>query len=393
MREVQELQRRLQLCEQQLAISIDHAPIGMTIVDNDNRLVRVNSALCQFLGYTEQELLDCDWHELTHPDDVAIGATEIAELFAGERASFAVEKRYIRADGRPVWAQVNVSLLRDADGLPLFRLTQHVDIDARKQQEQHLRELNDAQQAVATEMRRIAELKSVFLDAISHELRTPLTVIRGAAETLQARRPDLEPSVRHRLEDRLVSHANRLGELVEELTELRRFNDRTVAFTPEPIDVADVLRRIVDTSPVGARTHLTVAPDLLAHSDPRYLELIARNLLSNIHKYAPAGPVTVRAMPLPGGGLRLDVIDQGPGIPTRDRHAVFEPFYRAAPDHPHPGTGVGLSLVARTAALHNGNAWLEDTDHGTHVAVALPDLPRPVATVQPSGSAPASLGT
>ena len=392
MREVEDLRRRLQLCEQQLAISIDHAPIGMSIVDNDNRMVRVNGALCRFLGYTEQELMDRDWHELTHPDDVTIGASEIAELFAGERAAFAVEKRYLRADGRPVWAQVNVSLLRGPDGAPLFRLTQHVDIDARKQQEQHLRELADAQQAVAAELRRVAELKSVFLDAISHELRTPLTVIRGAAETLQARRPDLEPSVRRRLEDGLVDHANRLAELIVELTELRRFNDHTVAFTPEAIDVADVLRRVVDTSPVGVRTELTVAPGLLVYSDPRYLELIARNLLSNIDKYAPAGPVAVRATPLSGGGLRLDAIDQGPGIPAEDRQAVFEPFYRAAPDHPHPGTGIGLSLVARTAALHHGTAWLNDTDRGTHVTVALPNLPRPVATVPPGGTAPVSLG-
>lgn len=383
MTEVEELRRRLQLCEQQLAISMDHAPIGMSIVDNDNRMVRVNTALCRFLGYTEQELLDRDWHDLTHPDDVAIGAREIAALFAGERAAFSVEKRYIRADGRPVWAQVNVSLLRDPDGVPLFRLTQHVDIDARKQQEQHLSELAGAQQAVATELRRVAELKSVFLDAISHELRTPLTVIRGAAETLQARRSDLEPSVRQRLEDGLVSHADRLGELVEEVTELRRFNDHTVAFTPEPIDVADVLGRVVDASPVGSRTQLMVAPDLLVHSDPRYLELIARNLLSNIDKYAPAGPVSVRAAPLSGGGLRLDVIDEGPGIHAEDRQGVFEPFYRAAPDHPRPGTGIGLSLVARTAALHDGNAWLEETDRGTHVAVTLPDLPQPSTAFPP----------
>lgn len=384
--EVEELRRRLLLCEQQLAISMDHAPIGMTVVDNDNRMVKVNAALCRFLGYSEAELLGCDWRDLTHPDDVTIGATELAELFAGERSAFAVEKRYVRADGRPVWAQVNVSLLRDPDGAPLFRLIQQVDIDARKEREQHLLQVADAQQATVTELQRLDEMKSVFLDAISHELRTPLTVIRGAAETLQSLGSDLEPEVRSGLQDGLVSHARRLGELVEDLTEVKRLNDGMAVFAPEPVEVADVLLGVVHASPVGSRTQLEAATDLVVQTDRRYLELIVRNLLSNVDKYAPTGPVTVRATPLPGGGLRLDVIDRGPGIPPGDRHAVFEPFYRAGIAHPHPGTGIGLSLVGRSAALHGGHAWLEDTDQGTHVAVTLPVLPRPVATVEPGAT-------
>lgn len=373
--ELEDLRARLRLCEQQLAISMDRAPIGMAIVDAEDRLIQVNEALCRFLGYARSDLLRHSWRDLTHPDDLSVGAQEIASLFAGERSSFAVEKRYLRADGQHIWAEVNIALLRDDAGTPLFRVTQWVDISDRKDHEQHLRKVADAERAVAEELRRLDDVRNNFLDAVSHELRTPLTVILGISDTLQQRRTQLEVADRIRLEDAIVGQAHRLSELLEGLMELQRPGDGEGLRDTEPVDTVAAIRHVVAASPVADRVRLSAPAELVLRTDPHRLALIMRNLLSNVEKYAPVGSVTVRIAPLDGGGLRLDVIDEGPGIPAGEREAVFTPFHRCALQHHAPGTGIGLSLVARFAHLHGGAAWVEDTDAGAHIAVTLPDRP------------------
>lgn len=379
MSELEDLRSRLRLCEQQLAISTDQAPIGMAIVDDEDRLVQVNESLCRLLGFSRSDLLGRKWKDLTHPDDLTVGATEIASLFAGERSSFAVEKRYRRADGQQVWAEVNIALLRDEDGTPLFRLTQWVDISDRKELEQHLRQAADAERAVADELRRLDDIKNNFLDAVSHELRTPLAVIRGVGDTLQQRRTQLRGVDRIRLEDAIVSQAHRLSDLLEGLMELQRPGHGEGLPETEPVDAVAAIRHVVEASPVAARVQLSAPEELVMRTNRHRLALIVRNLLSNVAKYAPLGPVMVRVAPLDGGGLRLDVIDDGPGIPVGEREAVFKPFHRSALHHPAPGTGIGLSLVARFADLHGGSAWVEDADVGAHIVVMLPDHPSPAA--------------
>lgn len=378
--ELESLRARLRMCEQQLAISMDHAPIGMSVVDNDDRMVRVNEALCRFLGYSEADLLGRTWKELTYPADQAVGATEIAALFAGERSTLALEKRYLRADGQPVWAQVNVALIRDERGEPLFRVTQQVDISERKEREQHLQWVADAERAVADELRHLDDIKNNFLDAVSHELRTPLTVIRGIAETLQHRRAELDAADRIRLEDAIASQAHNLSDLIEGLMELQRLSHGEGMLEPGPVEAVDAIRHVLEGSAVASRAHLSAPAELVVRTDRHRLDLIVRNLLGNVAKYAPVGPVTIAAAPLSGGGVRLDVSDHGPGIPVNDRKAVFKAFHRVALHHPTPGTGIGLSLVARFAELHGGQAWVEDSEVGAHIVVTLPDLPSAAET-------------
>jgi len=380
--EVERLRAQLRLSERQLEVSFDHAPIGMSLVDHEDRMVRVNAAMCRLLGRTEGELLTCSWKEMTHPDDLRIGAQEIQELFAGQRDSFAVEKRYLRGDGRVVWVQVNVALIRDDDGTPLFRLTQHVDLDDAKERERQLERVAEAERASAEELRRLDEIKNAFLDAVSHELRTPVTVVCGMAETLQRLRGALQPTERARLEDSLTEQSRRLARLLDDLLDVGRLHQGKGMLAAEHVDVVPLVREVIDASSGRSRTCLDAPPSLEVRTDPKRLTVIVDNLLNNADKYAPSSPVTVRLSARAPGGLCLEVIDHGPGIDADERERVFEPFYRGVLDHPQPGTGIGLSLVARFAALHGGDAWIEDTDWGTHVVVTLPKLPdEPAAAI------------
>ncbi|MHB1055977.1 MAG: PAS domain S-box protein [Thermoleophilia bacterium] len=118
----------------------ENAPIGLGVVGLDDRLQRVNPALCDFLGYTEDELLARTVSEITHPDDRQLEASNKSAILDEGQKSFQMEKRYLHADGRIVWGQLSVSPLRDDEGNITYFLGQLEDINARKQAEDELKE-------------------------------------------------------------------------------------------------------------------------------------------------------------------------------------------------------------------------------------------------------------
>jgi len=133
----------------------------------------------------------------------------------------------------------------------------------------------------------------------------------------------------------------------------------------EPTDLTALVRQVMvdDGLEEGGRIDVDVAP-LVADVDAGKVERIVDNLLANAVKHTPAGtPIWLRIEACPGGVL-LVVEDAGPGIPRELAAGIFEPFYQGPGDRPSPGTGIGLSLVAKFAELHGGRAWVEDRPGG-----------------------------
>jgi PAS domain S-box-containing protein len=104
------------------------APIGMALTTPAGRLVQVNRALCDILGYAEADLVGRPFAQITHPDDEGIDAGHAARLLAGERGAYQVEKRYLRKDGRVAWGRLSASLVRDEAGTPVYVVAQIQDI-------------------------------------------------------------------------------------------------------------------------------------------------------------------------------------------------------------------------------------------------------------------------
>lgn len=125
--------------EQQFRSAFDDAAIGMSIATLNFRLLRVNAAHSEMLGYSEEELLKTDFRTRIHPDDLAPNDQLRADLFAGRINSYAVERRYIHKLGHIVWCIVTVSLVRDAHGRPQYFVGQMQDISERKRAESQLR--------------------------------------------------------------------------------------------------------------------------------------------------------------------------------------------------------------------------------------------------------------
>ena len=126
--------------DQQFSNAFEHAAIGMALITVDSRRLRVNSAFCQMLGYSEAEMLSLTIQEITHPDDVEWDVLQRKRAVAGEIETYQWEKRYIHKSGRIVWAYLSCSLVRDADRRPLHFILQIQDITERKEAERILRE-------------------------------------------------------------------------------------------------------------------------------------------------------------------------------------------------------------------------------------------------------------
>jgi PAS domain S-box-containing protein len=130
----------------------EEAAIGMALMDMDGNLLDANPALQKMLGYSKEELAHLSYKEYTHPKDSPTSARLFRELAEGKRDSYSREKRYIRKDGRVVWGQVTVSLLRGAGGEPHFTIVMTEDITQRKQAEEEIRTYQGKLQSLASEL-------------------------------------------------------------------------------------------------------------------------------------------------------------------------------------------------------------------------------------------------
>jgi PAS domain S-box-containing protein len=118
--------------------SFEQAPIGMSIIGLDGRYARVNDAFGALVGYSQKQLTGQSRERITHPDDLAGDELARSVLLAGDATSDRREKRYVHALGHVIWAAVSVTLIRDADGLPLYFISQVQDVSERRSYERQL---------------------------------------------------------------------------------------------------------------------------------------------------------------------------------------------------------------------------------------------------------------
>ncbi len=124
--------------EDRFRSAFDNAPIGMALVSPEGRFIKVNRALCDLTGYSETDLLIRTFQAITHADDLNADLAHVQDVLADRRRSYQMEKRYHHADGHIIWVTLSVSLVRDADGEPLYFISQIEDISNRKRRERAL---------------------------------------------------------------------------------------------------------------------------------------------------------------------------------------------------------------------------------------------------------------
>lgn len=191
----------------------------------------------------------------------------------------------------------------------------------------------------------------------------------------------------------MAFNARKLDRLLKDLLDIDRLNRGIVEPQYRTVDAAALTRRSVESlDALDDRVIEVEAQPLVLTVDPPKLERIIENLVTNAVRHTHAtSRIWVKLEPSEGGAV-LSVEDDGPGVPSDLHNAIFEPFRQGPTASPHsPGTGVGLSLVAKFAELHGGRAWVEDRPGGgAAFRVFLPSAPGADPGATPDGEAFAS---
>jgi two-component system, OmpR family, phosphate regulon sensor histidine kinase PhoR len=231
-----------------------------------------------------------------------------------------------------------------------------------------------------SELRRLELVRTEFVANVSHELRTPLTAIQGYLETLLGGALE-EPEHARRFLEVAFRHTERLGRLLNDLTDLSNIElgKVTLNVTPTPLrPVVDSVLEIVAAKARDGGVEVSAdAPEsLTVHADHDRLAQILINLVDNAVKYTrPGGRVAVRARALDSERVELSVSDTGVGIPHADLPRITERFYRVdkARSRELGGTGLGLAIVKHLVHAHGGELAIEsEEERGTTVRFTLP---------------------
>ncbi len=213
------------------------------------------------------------------------------------------------------------------------------------------------------QLEELSRMQRRFVSDVSHELRTPLTTVRMAADVIHEARVDFDP-VTARSAELLGDQLDRFESLLSDLLEISRFDAGAAALEAEPIDLRQVVRRVIGgAEPLAERkgTRIRVVGDeqpVIAEADARRVERVLRNLVVNAVEHGEGRDVVVR-MGVAGGAVAVAVRDYGVGLKPGEATRVFNRFWRADPARARTtgGTGLGLSIAVEDARLHGG--WLQ----------------------------------
>jgi two-component system phosphate regulon sensor histidine kinase PhoR len=238
-----------------------------------------------------------------------------------------------------------------------------------------------------TEIRQVERMKTAFVSTVSHELRTPLTSIKGFISTLLDDVDGLyDDETRREFYEIIDQECDRLTRLISDLLNVSRIESgRALDMQLSEVDLHKVVGRVLQAQQQYTNRHRLineVPPDFpLIEADSDKVYQVIDNLIGNAIKYAPEGGDVRVAAEDEGGTVRLDITDQGLGIPERHRDKIFERFHMVDDDIDHKaikGTGIGLYLVRHLTRAHGGDVWLSwsEVGKGSTFSVRLPKVAR-----------------
>jgi PAS domain S-box-containing protein len=359
--------------------TFDAAPVGIVHVGLDGQWLRVNQRLCDLLGYSREELQSVAVQQLVQLEDVAGEAESFRQMAAGTLDRHVVdEKRYRRRDDTFVWARVNMSVHRDAEGQPQHFISVIEDITERRTLEAQVRQAN--------KMDAIGRLAA----GVAHDFNNLLTVIIGFAELVTA---DVATT---------DQHSNDLGEIIKAAQRASGLTKQLLAFSRQqvlravPLDVNGLITEM--TGMLGRligeniEVALVLAPHLSpALADRGQLEQVVMNLVVNAKDAMPGGgSLTIETTDvelenssvheeavMQGNYVMLAITDTGSGMTKETQRRLFEPFFTTK--ETGKGTGLGLSTTYGIVKQSKGYIWVNsEPGRGTTFQVYLPRSNRDV---------------
>lgn len=275
---------------------------------------------------------------------------------------------------RQGWLDVTWQPVRNRAGRVVGVLATAIDVSEHVQARHGL-------EATRAELRRALEVRDEFLSIASHELRTPLTALQlqlqAALRWVERAGAVGEAGLGRKLQI-ARRQTERLATLVDGLLDVSRISLGRLALEPEPLDLAAVVRAVVErhtaqAQAAGCSLALEAGEAVAGQWDRSRMEQVVANLVTNAIKYGRSeAPIEVSVAAHDGAAL-LAVRDHGRGVAPRDRARIFAPYERADEAQAHKSLGLGLAIVREIASAHRGSVRLESpADGGSRFVVELP---------------------
>ncbi len=365
------------------AAMFERMPHGIMLIDPQRRILAVNRAFTAMFGYGAHEVVGRETSFLyADPADYSgTGAGRFEQAMQGHSSIFEVS--YLRKDGSAFWAESSGVRVDALDGTPAGVIGLHLDISARHDAEERLRnsraELEVLVQQRTTELAAAnAELarkaeeadaasraKSAFLANMSHEIRTPMNAIIGLTHLLA--RDTRDPLQRERLA-KVDGAAKHLLRIINDILDLSKIEAGKMVLLNADFSLDEVLSgafQMVSGMAHDKGLELVLDTDHLPshlHGDATRLSQALINLLANAVKFTERGWVRLHGLlqgdDSHGVQVRFEVQDTGPGIDAARQAELFAPFEQAdtSASRRHGGTGLGLALTRHMARLMGGDA-------------------------------------
>lgn len=355
----------LDLVTRQIRVIVGSAIEGIVVLDAENRLVLANRSFANTFGMPDPEILERkDWSavresaavEFADRDDFFNLLGEVSNNH--EAAIAAADVRIIAPVERTL--SMSSSPVNDAAGQYVGRLFLFRDVTSERSAE---------------------EAKTDFVSMVSHELRTPLTSIVGYVELLLEGAGGPQPAEATRMLEIVKRNGNRLARLVADILDLSRIDNARFDLEPGPVDVGMLISEIAESMSaefIAKEQTITLKFQSgmpLAFVDKIRMGQIFSNLLSNAHRYTPAGgSITVTAS-ANESGFTVAVKDTGVGIRAEDQPKLFQRFARINRNGARPSgsTGLGLAITKALVELHGGTISVASSaGKGSTFTVSIP---------------------
>lgn len=346
------IEKKLEESRQLLINAMDNAPIGMILIDLNGTYHQVNPAFCKLTGYTEDELNQMVFSEITKEEDKANGLEIFNKLMSGQIKNAAFEKSYIHKDGTAINAFITASLLYDENKKPIFYFAQVQDITQRVKSEAKRREL-ESQLQQAQKLESIGRLAG----GVAHDFNNMLTVIIGYSELSLTRIVKEDPM--HDELEKIYKAAMRSADITRQLLAFSR-QQAIVPKVLNPNEIIESMLKMIRRI-IGENINLVwkPSPDVWnLKLDPSQLDQILMNLCVNSRDaISDGGIITIETNNLyideeycsnnagftQGEYVQIAVTDDGCGMPKEILDQIYEPFFTTK--SAGEGTGLGLATV------------------------------------------------
>ncbi len=370
---------------------------GIITMSSDGVIENVNQAACQLFGYSAAEMkgqkvnilmADHDrkhhdeylerYHKTQKPRIIGVGREVIGKRKNGQEFPLRLAVSEVKLEDKIIYT----GILHDTTSFheAQERVEQlNADLEHKVQQRTAALEEREAElkRALGKE-RELNELKSRFLSMASHEFKTPLSTVLSSAELIELYESVEQQPKRERHIRRIKDAVNQLTDVLNDFLSLSQLEQGKVNVQAKLVDLRAMLSTSIESSEGQMKKGQFVTLDLAEEpnrivSDPKLLRHILVNLISNAAKYSPEGAEIVISTGQANDFCRIDVVDQGIGIPQEDQAHLFDRFFRATNVENVKGTGLGLNIVSHYVKLLGGNVTFTSTlGEGSTFSVYLP---------------------